>query len=93
MVGRGQVDPDLQSETAEECSKFGPVARVYVDEAKDLTVDDEEAVRIFVCFEAVESALAAISDLNGRFFAGRKVKASYYDDSRFVQACYRDIIV
>ncbi len=93
MVGRGQVDPELQSETAEECTRFGRVSRVYVEESKDLTVDDEEAVRIFVCFEAISSAQAAIGDLNGRFFAGRKVKASFYDETRFQLGHYRDIVV
>ena len=32
MVGPGEVDEDLQPETAEECSKYGPVAKVIIYE-------------------------------------------------------------
>lgn len=32
MVGPGEVDDDLQPETAEECSKYGEVAKVIIYE-------------------------------------------------------------
>ena len=32
MVGPGEVDDDLQHETAEECSKYGQVANVIIFE-------------------------------------------------------------
>lgn len=32
MVGPGEVDPDLQAETAEECHKFGPVKQCVIHE-------------------------------------------------------------
>ena len=34
MVGPGEVDDDLQPETAEECSKYGPVAKVIIYEVR-----------------------------------------------------------
>ena len=42
-------------------------------------VPDDEAVRIFIEFERMETAIKALVDLNGRFFGGRTVKASFYD--------------
>ena len=41
-------------------------------------VDPAAAVRIFVEFAGVAPAQAAVTDLNGRFFGGRRVGASYY---------------
>ena len=70
-------------------------------------MDEQEAVRIFVKFVKVESAIkgtmnkwyylllrttvyiifsptyTAVVDLNGRFFGGRTVKASFYPEDRF----------
>lgn len=46
-------------------------------------VPEHKAVRIFVKFFDVESAKRAIQDLNGRFFGGRAVSASFYDTRRF----------
>ncbi|VDN03695.1 unnamed protein product [Thelazia callipaeda] len=40
---------------------------------------DDEAVRIFVEFTNVGQAIKAFVDLNGRFFGGRSIKASFYD--------------
>ncbi len=45
--------------------------------------DPSEAVRIFIQFTRQESALKAYIDLNGRFFGGRVVNASFYDEDRF----------
>jgi hypothetical protein len=46
-------------------------------------VPEEEAVQIFVKFADKSSAERAVSDLNGRFFAGRQVLAHYYDERTF----------
>ena len=32
MVGLGEVDDELETETAEECSKYGKVAKVIIFE-------------------------------------------------------------
>jgi splicing factor 45 len=40
-------------------------------------------VRIFIEFKSVHSAIKALTDLNGRFFGGRKVKANFYNFDKF----------
>ncbi|XP_064632967.1 splicing factor 45-like [Lineus longissimus] len=81
MVGPGEVDADLEPETAEECAKYGKVIRCVIFEIPG--AEDTEAVRIFLEFERVESAIKAIVDLNGRFFGGRTVKACFYNLDKF----------
>nr|CAG4644224.1 EOG090X0BIL [Lepidurus arcticus] len=78
MVGPGEVDDDLEPEVKEECqTKYGDVVQVVLYEMPG--VPDDEAVRIFVEFKRVESAIKAVVDINGRFFGGRQVKAGFYD--------------
>lgn len=47
------------------------------------SVVPEEAVRIFVEFKRIESAIKAVVDLNGRFFGGRQVRAGFYNLEKF----------
>lgn len=82
MVGPGEVDSDLEPEVREECqTKYGDVHKVIIFEIPGTV--EEEAVRIFVEFKRMEAAIKAVIDLNGRFFAGRQVKAGFYDVERF----------
>nr|XP_061809433.1 splicing factor 45-like [Nerophis lumbriciformis] len=81
MVGRGEVDDDLEGETKEECEKYGKVIKCVIFEIAE--VPDDEAVRIFLEFERVESAIKAVVDLNGRYFGGRVVKACFYNQDKF----------
>lgn len=82
MVGPGEVDDDLEPEVKDECNgKYGPVASVIIHEIPH--ENHEETVRIFVEFLRIESAIKAVVDLNGRFFGGRQVKASFYDTEKF----------
>jgi len=81
MVGRGEVDEDLEGETKEECEKYGKVVKCVIFEIADVL--DDEAVRIFLEFERVESAIKAVVDLNGRYFGGRVVKACFYNLDKF----------
>lgn len=81
MVGRGEVDEDLEEETKEECEKYGKVVKCVIFEIAE--VPDDEAVRIFLEFERVESAIKAVVDLNGRYFGGRVVKACFYNLDKF----------
>lgn len=77
MVGPGEVDQDLEPEVKDECNtKYGDVVRVIIYELPDAA--PEEAVRIFVEFKRIESAIKAVVDLNGRFFGGRQVRAGFY---------------
>lgn len=80
MVGRGEVDEDLEAETKEECEKYGKVVKCVIFEVISRECDrvcvracveilmkclpwqisdvsDDEAVRIFLEFERVESAI------------------------------------
>ncbi|XP_053169710.1 splicing factor 45 isoform X1 [Scomber japonicus] len=81
MVGPGEVDEDLEGETKEECEKYGKVVKCVIFEIAE--VHDDEAVRIFLEFERVESAIKAVVDLNGRYFGGRVVKACFYNLDKF----------
>ncbi|KAM6962006.1 splicing factor 45 isoform 2-T2 [Tautogolabrus adspersus] len=81
MVGPGEVDEDLEGETKEECEKYGKVVKCVIFEIAE--VMDDEAVRIFLEFERVESAIKAVVDLNGRYFGGRVVKACFYNLDKF----------
>ncbi|XP_022901889.2 splicing factor 45 [Onthophagus taurus] len=82
MVGPGEVDDDLEPEVKDECNqKYGDVGSVIIHEIN--TSNPEEGVRIFVEFKRIESAIKAVVDLNGRFFGGRQVKASFYDTEKF----------
>merc|ERR1719502_1863038 len=81
LVGAGEVDEDLEGETAEEAGKYGKLIKCVIKEIN--TLPDTEAVRIFLEFEQVESATKALVDMNGRYFGGRVVKARFFDPARF----------
>lgn len=82
MVGAGDVDDELEGEVKDECNaKYGDVLKVVIFELKMAAPD--EAVRIFVEFKRIESAIKAVVDLNGRFFGGRQVKAGFYALEKF----------
>lgn len=82
MVGPGDVDNDLEPEVKDECNtKYGEVASVIINEIPN--VAPEEAVRIFVEFKRIESAIKAVVDVNGRFFGGRQVRAGFFSYDKF----------
>lgn len=83
MVGPGEVDDELEDEVASECAKYGTVTRVLIFEITEPDFPADEAVRIFVQFERSEQTTKALIDLDGRFFGGRVVKATFYDEDRF----------
>jgi splicing factor 45 len=83
MVAPGDVDEDLEEETKEECAKYGEVNKCVIFELPDRSPD--EAVRIFLEFKTLPSAIKALTDLNGRFFGGRSVRATFYDLDKFKQ--------
>ncbi|KAH8272163.1 hypothetical protein KR018_004491 [Drosophila ironensis] len=82
MVGPGDVDEELEPEVKDECNtKYGEVNSVIIHEAFDTIPED--AVKIFVEFKRIESAIKAVVDLNGRFFGGRQVRALFYNYDKF----------
>ncbi|XP_054168759.1 splicing factor 45-like [Oppia nitens] len=89
MVGGGEVDELLEEETKEECGKYGEVISCVIFEMP-VGVAEDEAVRIFVEFRRVESAIKAVVDLNGRYFGGRVVKANFFDVEKFKKSELKD---
>lgn len=85
MVGPGEVDDELEDEVASECQKYGNVTRVLIFEITEANFPTDEAVRIFVQFERSEFTTKALIDLDGRFFGGRVVRASFYDEEKFAK--------
>jgi len=83
MVGAGDVDEDLQEETAEEASKYGKLKKCVIKELKGKP--DDQAVRIFLEYEDVAAATKAFTDMNGRYFGGRVVKARFFEENLFSQ--------
>ncbi|XP_017080075.1 splicing factor 45 [Drosophila eugracilis] len=82
MVGPGDVDDELEPEVKDECNtKYGEVNMVIIHEAFDTVPED--AVKIFVEFKRIESAIKAVVDLNGRFFGGRQVRAGFFNYDKF----------
>ncbi|KAL5577379.1 hypothetical protein UlMin_019078 [Ulmus minor] len=83
MVGPGEVDDELEEEVGSECAKYGTVTRVLIFEITEPDFPTNEAVRIFVQFERSEETTKALVDLDGRYFGGRVVRATFYDEERF----------
>eukprot|EP00927_Polykrikos_kofoidii_P028298 TRINITY_DN24731_c0_g1_i1.p1 TRINITY_DN24731_c0_g1~~TRINITY_DN24731_c0_g1_i1.p1 ORF type:complete len:440 (+),score=111.78 TRINITY_DN24731_c0_g1_i1:80-1399(+) len=83
LVGAGEVDEDLEEETAEEASKYGKIRKCVIKEIKG--VPDDQAVRIFLQYERSEDATKALVDMNGRYFGGRVVRARFFDEDRFAK--------
>lgn len=89
MVGGGDVDSELEGEVKDECNtKYGEVLTVTINELYN--VAPEEAVRIFVEFKRIESAIKAVVDLNGRFFGGRQVKAGFFPFEKYHAKIFTD---
>lgn len=82
-VGPGEVDDELEEEVGSECGKYGTVTRVLIFEITQPNFPTHEAVRIFVQFSRPEETTKALVDLDGRFFGGRTVRATFYDESKF----------
>ncbi|KAL0814934.1 hypothetical protein Bca101_071377 [Brassica carinata] len=83
MVGPGEVDDELEEEVGSECGKYGTVTRVLIFEITEANFPTHEAVRIFVQFSRPEETTKALVDLDGRFFGGRTVRATFYDEVKF----------
>jgi splicing factor 45 len=90
MVCPGEVDEFLSTEIATECEKYGVVLKCEVHES-EREKNPEEAVKIYVKFKYQEQALKALMDLDGRFFAGREVRADYYSENSFDKYEFRSL--
>uniref|UniRef100_A0A7S1K3Y3 G-patch domain-containing protein n=1 Tax=Vitrella brassicaformis TaxID=1169539 RepID=A0A7S1K3Y3_9ALVE len=81
LVGAGEVDAELEQETAEEGAKYGSLVRCRVHEVSGLP--DDQAVRIFLEYETKDNATKALQNFNGRFFGGRVVTAKFFEEARY----------
>ena len=71
-----QIDSNIEKEMAEECGKYGAIKKVGLSE-------EAGHVQVFICFAKQESAVRAFRDLNGRYFDGRQILASFFDEQLF----------
>ncbi|OWZ60169.1 splicing factor 45 [Cryptococcus neoformans c45] len=78
-----EIDEDLVNEIGEECSNYGIVERVVLHLVEPPPPEPEECLRVFVVFSGMAGAWRAIKELDGRFFGGRNIKATYFDETRF----------
>ena len=86
MVDPGKVDDALEGEIKAECGKFGGVTTVMIFEVKNfekIGCPPQGAVRIFVEFTSLAGAMKAVADLDGRFFAKRRISAVFFPQKRF----------
>lgn len=85
MVSAEEVDEALHHEIQEECAKWGAVERLLIYNERQTEEEDPATanVKVFVQFAEAERAAAAAAALNGRYFAGRTVRAHLYDQDLF----------
>ncbi|KAF1744286.1 hypothetical protein MXB_4447 [Myxobolus squamalis] len=69
LVELEEVDDQLKDELKQECSKYGKVKQVVINQEK-------------------QDAERAHSALNNRFFAGKPIKAEFYDREKFENKDY-----
>jgi hypothetical protein len=87
-VGPGEVDDDLKTDFRAECSKFGKVLDIKLFDVSQMpgmedSVEEENAVRIFVKYQNTQSSRQAFDALDGRFFAGRTLKCAFFGLAQF----------
>ncbi|KAF9617281.1 hypothetical protein IFM89_035225 [Coptis chinensis] len=83
IVGPSEVDDEIEDEVASECAKCGTVTRVLIFEITETNFPVDEVVRIFVQYKRSEETTKVLIDLDGRFFGGRTIHGTFYDEERF----------
>ncbi|XP_042515479.1 RNA-binding protein 39-like [Macadamia integrifolia] len=68
-------DLDIKEDVQDECGKFGTVKHIYVDKAT--------AGFVYLRFENVQSAIIAQRTLNGRWFAGKTISATFMSTQNY----------
>lgn len=84
MLAADELDAEVEQEVTEECSTYGVVQRVVIYQEKQSDAPNAESlVKIFVEFAEPDGCEAAKNQLGGRFFNGRKIQATNYDQQAF----------
>lgn len=84
VIKQGWVE-DIKDDVITECSKYGGIVHIHVD-------TESPEGNIYIKCPDVAVATSAMAALNGRFFAGKVIKASYIPISayhlKFPEAVY-----
>nr|ODN88273.1 hypothetical protein L203_02882 [Cryptococcus depauperatus CBS 7841] len=78
-----EIEEEMVDEVGEECSKYGIVERVVLHMVEPPPPEPEECLRVFVVFSGMAGAWRALKELDGRYFGGRNITATYFDEERF----------
>lgn len=81
MVTAEEVDEDLKEEVTEQCVGFGEVKNAVI-------AIEDQTVKVFVVFAALDGAKACIKTMNGRWFGGKQITAELYDSALFEDEDY-----
>ena len=77
-------DPTLPGEIQAECTRWGEVQAVRVFEGwGEAAAEGAANVKIFAVFALPSGAQSARAGLDQRWFGGRRVEATLYDQARF----------
>ncbi|KAJ3323972.1 hypothetical protein HDV06_000948 [Boothiomyces sp. JEL0866] len=71
-------DKEIEKEVKSECTKYGKI--------RHIAVDPKSKGHIYIKFDSVDSARAAVRAINGRYFDGKTVLASYVSDAVYYAA-------
>lgn len=71
-------EEEIRDDVIQECLKYGGVVHIYVD-------PEAPEGNIYVKCPTIAIAMAAMQGLNGRFFAGRQIIASFIPIANYHQ--------
>lgn len=69
-ISKPKWDEEIKEDVLEECLKYGGVVHIYIDK---YSIDGD----IYIKCPSISIAMQAMTNLNGRYFAGKSIKASY----------------
>ena len=71
---------DILEDTKEECGQYGQLLSVFIPKA-----GEAGATKIFLEYASSDDASKAITGLEGRTFDGRRVQATFFDETKFIK--------
>eukprot|EP01064_Diplonema_japonicum_P003803 TRINITY_DN1249_c0_g1_i4.p1 TRINITY_DN1249_c0_g1~~TRINITY_DN1249_c0_g1_i4.p1 ORF type:complete len:380 (+),score=61.03 TRINITY_DN1249_c0_g1_i4:213-1352(+) len=85
LVGRGELSDEIKEDVISEMQNHGNVVHATAHEAADLSLPDEESVRVFIRFSSKEEAVQAKQALHLRVFDGRFLAVSFFPLKRLLE--------